>query len=63
MNGKAKLLRPMAYVRSAGLLFRALAGNGAWWLMPLALALILTALVFALLGAAGPLAPFVYPLF
>jgi hypothetical protein len=63
MNGKATMMRPRAYVRSTVLLLRALMGSGTWWLLPLTAALILTALIFALLGAAGPLAPFVYPLF
>lgn len=63
MNGKAIVTRPLAYGRSIALLLRAIVGSGAWWLMPLIVALILTALIFALLAAAGPLAPFVYPLF
>ena len=33
------------------------------WLLPLILVLFLVGLIFALLNAAGPLAPFVYPLF
>jgi hypothetical protein len=33
-----------------------------WWLMPVAVALVLVA-ALAALGAATPLAPFIYPLF
>ena len=63
MSVKSVVMRPGAYGRSILLLVRAIMDGGVWWLMPLTVALILTALIFALLAAAGPLAPFVYPLF
>ncbi len=42
-----------------GALIRARMG----WLLPLVIALFLTALVLGLISGLGPLAPFVYPLF
>ena len=45
-----------------GALFGFLWEQKAWWLFPAVLALVLVA-GLAVLGAASPLAPFIYPLF
>jgi hypothetical protein len=63
MGVKSVVTRPAAHARSVLLLVRAVMRSGVWWLLPLIVALVLTAFIFSLLGAAGPLDPFVYPLF
>jgi hypothetical protein len=53
----------LASVETVGLVARALIRYRMVWLFPLLAALLLCALILALLASAGPLAPFVYPLF
>jgi predicted RND superfamily exporter protein len=67
MNSK-KNVRPRAAwlttnVSSIASVFKAIIQLKMGWLMPLVVILFLVALTLALLSAAGPLAPFVYPLF
>lgn len=55
--------RGRAAVITMGSVLRALLKDNLAVLIPLVLLMLLLAIVLAILGGAGPLAPFVYPLF